>query len=266
MKDAYWFTHDANAKDDPKILMLLDQLGLEGYGIFWILIETLRDQPLYRYPVKMIPILAKRYYTSGEKMMAVVRNYELFEIDHSQLFFSPSLERRMQSLDNKREYARLAGLASAEKRKQLAQSNDRSTTVQRPLNDSSTIIVQYSTLHNNIKEENNTKESDRQNFETIKNTYQSHCSNMPAIAVLSNTRKTLIKARVKEHGLNTVIDVIKQAGKSSFLCGDNDKGWKANFDWLLNAKNFIKILEGNYANKHQQQQPLKSSNVSAYQL
>ncbi len=157
MKDAYWFTHDANAKDDPKVLMLLDQLGLEGYGIFWILIETLRDQPQYRYPVKMIPILAKRYYTSGEKMMAVVRNYELFDIDNEQFFFSHSLDRRMQALDNKREIARLAGKASAEKRRQLAKSNDRSTSVQPALNDSSTIIVQYSTLQNNIKESNKAK-------------------------------------------------------------------------------------------------------------
>jgi hypothetical protein len=71
-KDAYWFSHDSNAKDDPKSMKLIDQLGLEGYGIYWVLIETLRDQPEYRYPLDMIPILARRYNTSGEKMKAVV--------------------------------------------------------------------------------------------------------------------------------------------------------------------------------------------------
>ena len=40
-KDAYYFSHDSNAKDDPKCMVLIDQLGLEGYGIFWVLIETL---------------------------------------------------------------------------------------------------------------------------------------------------------------------------------------------------------------------------------
>lgn len=32
-KDAYYFTHDSNAKDDPKCALLIDQLGMEGYGI-----------------------------------------------------------------------------------------------------------------------------------------------------------------------------------------------------------------------------------------
>lgn len=44
-KDAYYFTHDSNAKDDPKCALLIDQLGMEGYGIYWMLIEVLRDQP-----------------------------------------------------------------------------------------------------------------------------------------------------------------------------------------------------------------------------
>ena len=47
-KEAYYFSHDANAKDDPKILQLRMHLGWEGYGLFWGLIELLRNQPDYR--------------------------------------------------------------------------------------------------------------------------------------------------------------------------------------------------------------------------
>jgi len=47
VKNAYYFSHDSNAKDDPKCVLLIEQLGLEGYGIYWILIEILRDQPGY---------------------------------------------------------------------------------------------------------------------------------------------------------------------------------------------------------------------------
>ena len=31
--------------------------------------------------------------------------------------------------------------------------------------------------------------------------------------------------------------------------GKNDRGWSANFDWMMDENNFIKILEGNYADK-----------------
>lgn len=107
-KDAYWFSHDSNAKDDPKIMLLIDQLGLEGYGIYWILVETLREQPGYRYPLRLLPVLAKRYFTSAEKMVAVVQNYALFVIENDEFFYSESLNRRMLHLDQKREQNRLA--------------------------------------------------------------------------------------------------------------------------------------------------------------
>ena len=40
--------------------------------------------------------------------------------------------------------------------------------------------------------------------------------------------------------------VFINAQNNSFLCGVNDKHWKANIDWLLNPKNFLNVLEGVY--------------------
>jgi hypothetical protein len=131
-KDAFWFSHDSNAKDDVKSMKLIDQLGLEGYGIYWVLIETLRDQPEYKYPMELLPILARRYNTSGEKMKTVVSFYGLFEIDLDNNFFSLSLNERMIGLGKFREQRRLAGIKSAEKRR------SDSTVVQRMLNGRST--------------------------------------------------------------------------------------------------------------------------------
>ena len=86
MKDCYYFPHDSNAKDDPKCVMLIEQLGLEGYGAFWVLIETLRDQPGHKYPISLIPAIARRYNTTTEKMSVVVRNYGLFSIENDEFF------------------------------------------------------------------------------------------------------------------------------------------------------------------------------------
>lgn len=110
-KDAYWFSHDSNAKDDPKCMVLIDQLGLEGYGIYWVLVETLREQPEYKYPLHLLPVLAKRYFTSGEKFQTVVRNYGLFCVSENDFFFSDSLNNRMQHLENTREKRKQAALS-----------------------------------------------------------------------------------------------------------------------------------------------------------
>lgn len=101
-KDAYYFPHDSNAKDDPKCVLLIEQLGMEGYGIYWMLIETLREQPDYTYPVANIPALGRRYNTTTEKVETVVCNYGLFTVKDDKIFFSDSLNRRMQVLEEKR--------------------------------------------------------------------------------------------------------------------------------------------------------------------
>lgn len=116
-KDTYWFRHDSNAKDDFKCMILIEQLGCEGYGIFWILVETLREQKDYRYPFYLLGALARKYNTTQAKVETVVKEYGLFEIDIDSFFFSHSFNRRMENLDKIKEQRRIAGLKSGANRK-----------------------------------------------------------------------------------------------------------------------------------------------------
>lgn len=113
-----WFSHDCNAKDDPKIILLIDELGLEGFGIFWVLIETLRAQKGYKLQLKAVDALARRYNTTSQKMRVVIESYDLFAIDGDQFFFSPSLLRRMQKWDEKRQLASESGKKGAQAKKE----------------------------------------------------------------------------------------------------------------------------------------------------
>lgn len=116
MKDTFWFRHDSNAKDDPKCILLIEQLGPEGYGIFWILIELLREQPEYKYPLKLLPSIARRYNTSVEKIKTVISAYELFIIEDENFFFSESLRNRMEALDGYKKALSEAGRRGAQAR------------------------------------------------------------------------------------------------------------------------------------------------------
>jgi len=108
-KDAYFFSHDSNSKDDPKCVLLIEQLGLEGYGIFWILVETLRDQPEYKYPLSLIPAIARRYNTTAQKVESVVKAYNLFKCTDDEFFFSSSLIKRMEFWEAARLKKSIAG-------------------------------------------------------------------------------------------------------------------------------------------------------------
>lgn len=102
------------------------------------------------------------------------------------------------------------------------------------------------------KEKDKDKDKDKEvDFDFILKNYHSHCEKLPRVIGLSNERKKHISARLKEFDLNTIISVFEKAGKSNFLTGENDKSWKANFDWIFNPTNFLKILEGKYDNNVQ---------------
>lgn len=89
------------------------------------------------------------------------------------------------------------------------------------------------------------------NYDGIVENFHLYCDRMSKISKLSEQRKKHISARFKEFGYDTIIEVIKRAGMSDFLCGKNDKAWKADFDWIFNPTNFLKIMEGKYNNKLQ---------------
>jgi uncharacterized protein DUF4373 len=103
-KEAYYFSHDANAQDDPKCMLLIDQMGMEGYGIFWALIERLRNETTYTLPLCICNALAKRWGTSREKIETVIKNYGLFMLENEH-FFSNRLK---ESMNLKSEKARLS--------------------------------------------------------------------------------------------------------------------------------------------------------------
>jgi hypothetical protein len=110
MKDAYYFPHDSNAKDDPKCIQLIEEQGVEGYGIFWILIETLRSQTDYMAPIAILSGLARRYNTTAEKMRNVVLKYNLVTVTNDdQFFYSEAFMRRMEAIDEKRKKLSEAG-------------------------------------------------------------------------------------------------------------------------------------------------------------
>ncbi|MCT7547698.1 DUF4373 domain-containing protein [Aliarcobacter butzleri] len=155
-KETCYFSHDANAKDDFKVMLLIEELGLEGYGIFWVLIETLREQQNYKYPLKLLSVLARKYNTTLAKLEVVVRNYHLFVIEDDCFFYSSSLNRRMQKMEEVREQRVLSARIGAQKRKQKQLEQLKQLQINLSNNDSSEqMLGECSTNAKQIKEKKN---------------------------------------------------------------------------------------------------------------
>lgn len=65
---------------------------------------------------------------------------------------------------------------------------------------------------------------------------------------LSGSRRKWVNARIREHGKEAVIEVVRKVARSDFLNGKNGRSWTATFDWVFGVNNFQKVMEGNFDN------------------
>lgn len=64
--------------------------------------------------------------------------------------------------------------------------------------------------------------------------------------VPGTNRDTLLRARLKDYGVDDVLEAIENIKKSTFLRGGGEKGWVITFDWLIKPNKFPKVLGGDY--------------------
>lgn len=94
--------------------------------------------------------------------------------------------------------------------------------------------------------------------EFVQDSFNSICTSLPKLKLLTRKRLKSVEARLKEmkQTPETYMAYLKQVFESveasDFLTnrrGENRNGWRANFDWIFLPRNFAKIIEGNYANR-----------------
>ena len=154
-RDVYYFSHDVNASNDPKIIVMKELCGVIAYAWWWILIEQLAVQEDYKLPMDKITFTglgiafgmkqneanassneanASKIKQAEAFINLLINECELLETD-GEYFWSPSLVRRNLLRKNKQveisrkrsEAGRLGGLKSAEQRsktKQMLQANE----------------------------------------------------------------------------------------------------------------------------------------------
>lgn len=99
MKNQSYFSHDSNARNDSKILNLRMAYGVEGYGIYFMILERMRESDDYM-SVKDYNMLAFDFRVASEQIKAVVEDFGLFEFtDDGKLFYSKSFLQRMTRKD-----------------------------------------------------------------------------------------------------------------------------------------------------------------------
>ncbi len=119
-----YFSHDSNARNDTKILNLRAALGAEGYGIYFMLLERLRDSTDYTSVIDYNAIAFDLRVSAGT-VKRVVEDFGLFSFtENGERFYSESLLRRMKIKDEKKKDISEKRRAAANKRWEQEKNQD----------------------------------------------------------------------------------------------------------------------------------------------
>ena len=143
-----YFSHDSNARNSDKLIKVRMDLGAEGYGIYFMILERLREEDNYKSK-KDYKMIAFDLRVEVEKVEQVINNYDLFVIEDD-VFYSNSFLERMTIKDSKRLKAQKAVNErwEKEKEKKEQQKYERNTDV----------FQTYNECNTDLHKENNSKE------------------------------------------------------------------------------------------------------------
>ena len=105
-KETFYFSHDSNAITDTKILNMRADYGMEGYGLFWAIIEMLRNEKDYMLTIdkntfRAIQTLTNTTIDVEQFIQNCIEDYKLFAQNDGK-FYSNSLLNRMLEYERKK--------------------------------------------------------------------------------------------------------------------------------------------------------------------
>lgn len=268
-----YFPHDCNARSDERIIALRIQHGWTGYGLYFALIEKLCDSVCYSLKADY-NLLAYDLRSDASLIKSVICDFGLFAFtEDSECFYSESLNRRMEPLDAKSKRAQDA----AKKRWGNRSSSEESSkeSVEKVENNANAMqmhkksYAKDAVLHtqidadkireDNIREDNNIipsipltgdippKSKISIDFQALVDLFNAKFEGkLSRVTQITDKRKAAMRARIANHGKESVVKVFDLVLNSPFLLGENHRSWRADFDWIFKPSNFVKILEGNY--------------------
>lgn len=96
------------------------------------------------------------------------------------------------------------------------------------------------------------KKADKIPYDDVVAAYNSICKSLPHLYKVSDKRKRSIKICFTQgFTLDDIRKAFTIAEKSAFLTGNNDRNWRACFDFIIKPDNLLKIIEGVYGSERE---------------
>jgi hypothetical protein len=111
-----YFSHDSNARNSDELIPVRMKFGAEGYGVYFMLLERLREEGNYT-SIKDYNTIAFDLRVDTSIIKSVIEDFGLFAFtEDGECFYSEGLNKRMTFMEEKSKKRSEAGRKGAEKR------------------------------------------------------------------------------------------------------------------------------------------------------
>ena len=126
-----YFSHDFNARNDIKLKKVNMELGMNGIGLYWCIIECLYENNGY-FDLDQLDLLAYELRVEKKIIDNLINNYDLFKKNKKQ-FYSKSVLQRLEKI-NEISRKNKENINKRWAKKKSVQTNNESDTTVLPLN------------------------------------------------------------------------------------------------------------------------------------
>ena len=308
-----YFSHDSNARNSDKLIRLRMRWKAAGYGVYFMILERLREEPNYM-SVKDYNMIAFDLREDASMIKSVVEDFGLFVFtDDGKYFYSESFNRRMAVKDEKARKQAEAGRKAMQRRwgktadaklkinnekvngaaedkpdetdesnmslqdtaNSVTENEDSNESVSNLGENDNLLITNLGKNDNKKSKVKKSKEKESKEINKEKNketkkekntcdengkTVEEKCrgtfdffnqmtdyykSSIKPVRVYTEERRRKIEAVVQRFTAEQIARAVGNAMTSDYLNGRTPRRkLPADFDWIFDMKNFVRIYEG----------------------
>ena len=265
-----WIKHDTDANQDNKLQNVLLDYGLEGYGLYWYCMELIGgnvsvDNITFEleHDARIIARNVGSTPQKVEQMMTYFVEIGLFENDGGNISCFSMARRIDKSMTSNPQMRKIIdGVKQVIESKGGINKFDGDEIMTQSCLNHDSIMTQSCNSHDRVMQDKirldkNIKANVPDKSETcphqkIIDLYHEKLPMLTRVKVWSDARRSKLKTRWCEDKNRQTLEywsgLFEFISKSDFLTGKSSE-WKADLEWIVSPKNFIKIIEGNYENK-----------------
>lgn len=258
MTEVKWIKIVTDIFDDEKILLIESMPERDGIIVIWFKLLCLAGKQnnggvfmlndRIPYTDEMLATIFRRNLNTVRLALQTFEQFGMIEIVNDAITIPNwGKHQNLDQLESKKKYMREYMQDYRQKQREIACKTNSKTNSKANVSSLDKDIDKEKDKDKDIILADKPQQSDTE-IQSVVDAYHSICLDLPKIRTLTKQRRSAVKARISENGMDTITEAFRKAQASDFLTG-KVTDFKASFDWIMKPSNFCKILEGNYDNR-----------------